>query len=87
MPPAPSPSDVQAAKAKHQPDLLIYDFSADKIGRCPHVFPGMKQWAASLHAAGVQNLVTVVPTPALEDDGSGTGRSAVDIWTVLPTSV
>ena len=85
MPPAPSPSGVQAAKAKHQPDLLIYDFSADEIGRCPHVFPGMKQWAASLHAAGVQNLVTVVPTPALEDDGSGTGRSAVDIWTVLPT--
>jgi hypothetical protein len=26
----------------------------------------------------------VQPVPALENDGTGTGRSAVDIWTVLP---
>jgi hypothetical protein len=84
MPLAPSVSDILARKTKHQPDLLIYDFSADEIGRCPNVFSSMKRWAANLHAAGVKNLVTVVPTPALEDDGTGTGRSAVDIWTVLP---
>lgn len=84
MPPAPSIAAIQAAKTKHQTDLLLYDFTADEIGRCPQAFAGMKRWAANLHAAGVQNLVTVVPTPDLEDDGTGTGRSAVDIWVVLP---
>jgi hypothetical protein len=42
------------------------------------------QWAANMHQAGIKNLVTVQPVPALENDGTGTGRSAVDIWTVLP---
>ncbi len=37
-----------------------------------------------MHAAGIANLVTMTPTPELLDDGSGTGRSAIDIWVVLP---
>jgi hypothetical protein len=33
-----------------------------------------------MHAAGVDNFVTMAPTPALFSDGTGSGRSAVDIW-------
>jgi Domain of unknown function (DUF4091)/Putative Ig domain/IPT/TIG domain len=82
--PAPSSNEFATAAAHHQANLLIYNFSADEIGRCSRVFPMLKVWAANMHAAGVKNLVTVEPTPDLLDDGTGTGRSAVDIWTVLP---
>jgi Domain of unknown function (DUF4091) len=37
-----------------------------------------------MHQAGVKNLISMSPTPALYSDGSGTGRSAVDIWVLLP---
>jgi hypothetical protein len=84
IPSAPSIAQFQAAVAQHQNNILLYDFSADEIGACTQVFPGLIQWAANMHQAGVDNLVTVQPVPALENDGTGTGRSAVDIWTVLP---
>jgi hypothetical protein len=41
-------------------------------------------WAQVLHKAGIKNLVTQQPVPQLYNDGLGTGRSAVDIWTMLP---
>jgi hypothetical protein len=84
MPPAPSAAQFQAAAAQHQNNILLYNFTADEIGACTQLFPGLIQWAANMHQAGVDNLVTVQPVPALENDGTGTGRSAVDIWTVLP---
>ncbi len=37
-----------------------------------------------MHQAGINNLISMSPTPALYNDGSGTGRSAVDIWVLLP---
>ena len=37
-----------------------------------------------MHQAGIKNLISMSPTPALYNDGSGTGRSAVDIWVLLP---
>ena len=36
-----------------------------------------------MHQAGVKNMITMSPTPALYDDGSCSGRSAVDIWVLL----
>jgi hypothetical protein len=84
MPAAPSVAQFQAAVAQHQKNILLYDFPADEIGGCTQLFPTLIQWAANMHLAGVDNLVTVQPVPALENDGTGTGRSAVDIWTVLP---
>ncbi|MDQ6663691.1 MAG: DUF4091 domain-containing protein [Acidobacteriota bacterium] len=84
MPPAPGIAQFLAVQGKHQPDVLLYNFSADEISQCPKQFPALRQWARNMHAAGIQNLVTVMPTPALEDDGTGTGRSAVDIWVELP---
>jgi hypothetical protein len=85
MPPSPSVAQFRAAVAQHQNNILLYNFTADEIGDCTQLFPRLIQWAANMHlAGGVKNLVTVQPVPALENDGTGTGRSAVDIWTVLP---
>ncbi len=80
----PSVAEIQARVALHQPDLFLYNYTADEIGTCTSLFPDVKAWARNLHAAGVPNLITMAPTSALLDDGSGTGRSAVDIWVGLP---
>jgi Domain of unknown function (DUF4091) len=84
MPPSPSIARFRAVALQHQPDILLYNFTADEISRCPNQYPRLRDWAANMHAAGIQNLVTVAPVPELEDDGTGTGRSAVDIWVELP---
>ncbi len=84
MKPAPSVEELKAAAATHQPDLFLFNSTADEIDACPQLYEPMKEWARNLHAAGVNNLVTMKPVPALYDDDSGTGRSAVDIWVVLP---
>jgi hypothetical protein len=81
---APSASQIQAAVAAQQTGLSTYIYSADEIGACASLFPVVQQWAQSMHQAGISNLVVIPPTPALYDDGTGTGRSAVDIWVVLP---
>jgi hypothetical protein len=86
MTPAPSVADLLAAKATHQPDLFLYDFSADEIDLCSEIFPTVQAWARNLHQAGIPNLVTMAPVPELLDDGSGTGRSAVDVWVMLPST-
>lgn len=84
MAPAPSISDVQGEVASHQPDVFKYAYSADEIDDCPHLYESMKQWGRALHQAGVANLVVMAPVPELYKDNSGAGRSAVDIWVVLP---
>lgn len=81
---APSVADFKSLAAAQKPGLLMYNYSADEVGHCTNLYPTMKQWAKNMHQAGVKNLVSISPTPALYDDGSGTGRSAVDIWVVLP---
>ncbi len=84
MSPAPSVSQFQAASAAQANGLMRYDYSADEISLCPNLYPTMTQWAQNMHAAGVENLVTMAPDPALFNDGTGTGRSVVDIWVMLP---
>ncbi len=81
---APSVAELQAAAAAHQPDLDLYNYTADEIGPCTNLYEVLKSWGRALHAAGIDNLVTMAPVPELYDDGSGTGRSAVDIWVLLP---
>ena len=83
MAPAPSVSDVLAQKAQHQPDLYFYCYSADEVSS-PSLYSGIKAWGRAFHGAGVDQLITMAPVPDLFDDGSGTGRSAVDDWVVLP---
>jgi hypothetical protein len=84
MSPAPSVSEFKSRAAGQQPGMLLYDYSADEIGHCSNLYPTIQRWAYNMHQAGIQNLVTMSPTPALYSDGSGTGRPAVDIWVVLP---
>lgn len=81
---APSVSDLQATAAQQQPGLTQIIYSADEIQACPSLFPMVRQWANNMHQAGIENLVTIAPNPLLFDDGSGSGRSAVDIWAMLP---
>jgi hypothetical protein len=83
--PAPSVDSIRTEMARHQPELQLYNFTADEIDDCVGVHSSVREWGRNLHLAGaVQNLVVTVPNPALFDDGTGSGRSAVDIWVVLP---
>ncbi|MGA2858891.1 MAG: DUF4091 domain-containing protein [Candidatus Sulfotelmatobacter sp.] len=82
----PSLTEIESAKATQQPDLYLYDETADPESSCtsPAFYRSVIAWAQNLHRAGVDNLVTQEPVPQLYNDGLGTGRSAVDIWTMLP---
>ena len=82
----PSVQDIETAKATHQPDLFLYDDTADPESGCTDqaFYDAMIAWGQNFHKVGVDNLVTQEPVPQLYDDGLGTGRSAVDIWTMLP---
>ncbi|HWB85978.1 MAG TPA: glycoside hydrolase domain-containing protein [Bryobacteraceae bacterium] len=84
MSPAPSVSHFKSLAAAQQHGLMLYDYSADEIGHCTNLYPTIRQWAQNMHQAGIKNLISMSPTPALYDDGSGSGRSAVDIWVLLP---
>jgi hypothetical protein len=84
MSPAPSASQFKALAAAQQKGLMLYDYSADEIGHCSNLYPTIRQWANNMHQAGIKNLISMSPTPALYSDGSETGRSAVDIWVLLP---
>jgi hypothetical protein len=84
MSPAPTVSQFKSLAAAQQPGLMLYDYSADEIGHCTNLYPTIQQWANNMHQAGIKNLISMSPTPALYSDGSGTGRSAVDIWVLLP---
>lgn len=84
MKPAPPVAECRQAAARHQQDLFLYNYTADEIGPTPKLHAPMQAWARNLHAAGLRNLVTMAPVPELYDDGSSSGRSAVDVWVVLP---
>jgi hypothetical protein len=84
MSPAPSVAQFKSVAAQQAPGLMLYDYSADEIGHCSGLYPTIRQWANNMHQAGIKNLISMSPTPALYSDGSGSGRSAVDIWVLLP---
>jgi len=86
MDPPPAMARIASELRQYPIDLPVYIYPADEIDRCPNLFDTVRHWEANMHAADsrIKNLVTVSPVPALYDDGAGTGRSAVDIWTLLP---
>ena len=84
MKPAPSVEEIKTTAAQHKSNLFLYARYADEIDECQNLIEPMKQWARNLHKAGVSTVIAMTPNPALYDDGSGTKRSVVDIWTVLP---
>jgi glycosyl hydrolase family 123 len=81
----PEPSQILAERRKYPPGLLLYMYPADEIDPCSNLFNTVRQWAAVTRSADpqIKNLVTVSPVPALYA-GDASGRSAVDIWTLLP---
>ena len=81
---APSVSQLKTQAAQNQSGLMLFNFTADEIGPCSNLYTPIQQWGLNLHQAGVKNLITMAPVTQLLDDGSGTGRSAVDIWVMLP---
>lgn len=87
MSPPPTAAAV-ARRAARNTIPYLFDQPADEIGTCPNLLtklvPIIQKYARELHAANALDLITMSPIPALEDDGSGTGRSAVDIWTMQP---
>jgi glycosyl hydrolase family 123 len=79
----PPSVDTIEARAKSFPaGAKLYNYTADEIVRFPELYPRIREWARTLHTAGVLNLITMAPVPALFDDGNG--RSAVDIWVLQP---
>jgi hypothetical protein len=78
----PALDTVLAAAATHDPALRRYDYSADEVGGCDRVDERLAAWGRTLHAADVEQLVTITPRAGLLDDG--TGRPAVDIWVLTP---
>ncbi|MDZ8050450.1 MAG: glycoside hydrolase domain-containing protein [Aulosira sp. ZfuVER01] len=84
MKPPPSVDEIRKSASIHQSDLLLFARYADEIDKCSNLIEPVKQWARNFHKAGISTVIAMAPKPALYDDGSGTGRSAVDIWVVLP---
>ncbi len=81
---APTVAQFQQAADLHQPDLPLYAYTADEIEPCTDIYATIRAWARNMHQTRLRNLITVPPVHELLDDGSGTGRSAVDIWVMLP---
>jgi hypothetical protein len=81
---APTVSAIRAAAAKQQSGLYLNDYSADPESSCASskYYNSMISWGFNLHQAGVNNLASQRPVPQLFNDG--TGRPAVDDWTMLP---
>ncbi len=80
----PSADQFQQAAAEHAADVPLYNYTADEVLPCTNLYPLLQAWARNLHQSRILQLVTIPPIPDLFDDGSGTGRSAVDIWVMLP---
>lgn len=80
----PSVATVRRFVGWQDPRLRLWNYTADEVSGCPGLYGKLREWARNLHAAGVDQLVTMVPVRELFHDGSGTGRSAVDIWVMLP---
>jgi Domain of unknown function (DUF4091) len=81
---APSVQDFKKLSSTHLPGLYLFNYTADEIEGCPSLVPKLKLWAKNMHAAGIKNLVAMVPDPALYHESPSSQRSAVDIWGVLP---
>lgn len=80
----PALSEIRRRAARQAAGLRVFNYTADEIGGCTELDDEILAWGRRLHQAGVEQLIVMPPRPTLFDDGGGTGRSAVDIWVVLP---
>lgn len=81
-PPAAEIAEVAGAVTGLRPGALLYNYTADEVAECGDLTAGLQEWARTLHQAGVRQLVTIPPDPALFSDGAG--GAGVDIWALLP---
>lgn len=84
MNPAPETEAVVERLKKYSPKTERFAYTADEIGWRKDLYPEIIRYGQALHKAGAKQLVVMPPVNELFDDGLGTGRSAVDIWVVLP---
>lgn len=85
MDPPPAAPAIRRAVDAFPPGLDLYQYVADEPDRYFAIYPTIRAWARAFHAARVRTLVTVPPQPLLlHEEEDGTGRSAVDIWVMLP---
>lgn len=80
----PTVNEVEEKLKGFSDKIERFAYTADEIGHKKELFPTIIEYAKSLHTAGAKQLVVMPPMKELFDDGLGTGRSAVDIWVVLP---
>ncbi len=80
----PSVDEIKSVADQFESDIFLYTRFADEIDGSPELIEPIKQWARNFHEAGVSTAIAMSPIPELYDDGSGTGRSAVDTWILRP---
>jgi len=80
----PAVSVLSSAVGAYPPGFPTYVYPADEVSGCPNLVQNLQTWAQAAHGAGAKVLVTTPPDFSLFDDGTGQGRSAVDIWVMLP---
>jgi hypothetical protein len=78
----PSVARLRRVASRQRQGLYLYNYTADEISKCKKLYPRVRTWARRLHAAGVDQEITMVPVPQVMNDG--TGRLAVDDFTLLP---
>ncbi|NIK78687.1 hypothetical protein FHS15_003833 [Paenibacillus castaneae] len=92
MDPPPTVDEILAEVIKHDPRLLLYNYTADEIEYIydnpayhDHFRSTLKEWADHLHQAGVKQLVVTKPYSDLltDEDLGGEGKPIVDIYAIL----
>ena len=81
-----APVEAWTEKESSYPEEVrqyLYNYTVDEISNCDELYEPVKEWSRNIHTgSNIKNMIVMVPTPKLYDDG--TGRPAVDIWVVLP---
>lgn len=82
--PAPTAEAVSAKIKTFFQKLNLFAYTFDEVVGKTEFYDDVIEYGKALHSGGAKQLVTMPPIPELMDDGLGEGRSAVDIWVMLP---
>ena len=82
MKPAPTVAEFEARRREYPAELRLYNWTADEIFNAPELTEPLHRWSRNMHRAGIESMLVAPPTPELFDDGTRTGRTAVDIWPI-----
>lgn len=79
---APEVEKVKEVIAKHYDKLNLFAYTADEIGGATNLYDTIKEYGVALHKGGTKQLITMPPAEELLNGTDG--KSAVDIWVMLP---